>query len=206
MADAQTRRPGRPRAGGEDKRERILAEAIALFARKGYAATSVADIAAAAQISKAGLLHHFGSKEGLYSAVLEHRDAVDVLALESGSVWDLLEGFADLMDRNSRTPSMVGLYMAMAVDGTAADHPAHRWLVQHFENAVLTLERAFEQGKTVGIVHPDAPSLALARSVVAIADGIQLQWLCEDVPGGKPVRMGDQMRQLADLIQARWAT
>ncbi|UFU06454.1 TetR/AcrR family transcriptional regulator [Ruania halotolerans] len=205
MVDEQVRRPGRPRAGGEDKRERILSEAVRLFARSGYAATSLSDVAKAAHISKAGLLHHFSSKHALFSAVLEHRDSVDLPAMDSGNIWDLLASFADLMDRNGQTPSMVGLYMVMAVDGTSADHPAHRWLLQHFEHAVLNLERAFEQGKTDGLVHPDAPSLTLARSVVALADGIQLQWLCEGVPGGEPVQMGDQIRQMAELIRARWA-
>ena len=59
--DAQvmtTRRPGRPKAGSEDKKARILAEALTLFSTRGYVATSLADIARAADISKAGLLHH----------------------------------------------------------------------------------------------------------------------------------------------------
>ena len=57
--DAQvmtTRRPGRPKAGSEDKKARILAEALTLFSTRGYVATSLADIARAADISKAGLL------------------------------------------------------------------------------------------------------------------------------------------------------
>ena len=47
--DAQvmtTRRPGRPKAGSEDKKARILAEALTLFSTRGYVATSLADIAA----------------------------------------------------------------------------------------------------------------------------------------------------------------
>ena len=43
--DAQvmtTRRPGRPKAGSEDKKARILAEALTLFSTRGYVATSLA--------------------------------------------------------------------------------------------------------------------------------------------------------------------
>ena len=75
--DAQvmtTRRPGRPKAGSEDKKARILAEALTLFSTRGYVATSLADIARAADISKAGLLHHYSSKDQLLAAVLDERD------------------------------------------------------------------------------------------------------------------------------------
>ncbi|MGY2084052.1 TetR/AcrR family transcriptional regulator [Blastococcus sp. SYSU DS0539] len=48
----------------------ILDRAAALFARRGFAKTSLQDIAAAVGLSKAGLLHHFPSKEALYDAVL----------------------------------------------------------------------------------------------------------------------------------------
>ncbi|MGY2066056.1 TetR/AcrR family transcriptional regulator [Blastococcus sp. SYSU DS0619] len=48
----------------------ILDRAAALFARRGFAKTSLQDIADAVGLSKAGLLHHFPSKEALHDAVL----------------------------------------------------------------------------------------------------------------------------------------
>lgn len=69
-----TRRPGRPKAGSEDKKARILSEALTLFSTRGYVATSLADIARASDISKAGLLHHYSSKDQLLAAVLDERD------------------------------------------------------------------------------------------------------------------------------------
>jgi AcrR family transcriptional regulator len=50
--------------------EGILDRAAALFARRGFAKTSVQDVADAVGLSKAGLLHHFPSKEALREAVL----------------------------------------------------------------------------------------------------------------------------------------
>jgi len=50
--------------------EGILERAAALFARRGFAKTSVQDIADAVGLSKAGLLHHFPSKDALHEAVL----------------------------------------------------------------------------------------------------------------------------------------
>jgi AcrR family transcriptional regulator len=53
------------------RRETILKGAAAAFAEKGYAGTSMEDVAAAAGITKLIVYRHFGSKEELYDAVLE---------------------------------------------------------------------------------------------------------------------------------------
>ncbi len=52
-------------------RERLLAAAAELFARKGYAATSVGEIVAAAGVTKPTLYYHFRSKEGLYLEMMQ---------------------------------------------------------------------------------------------------------------------------------------
>ena len=55
--------------------EQILDRAAALFARHGFEQTSVQEVADAVGLSKAGLLHHFPSKDALHAAVLAHADA-----------------------------------------------------------------------------------------------------------------------------------
>lgn len=52
-------------------RERLLREAADIFSRKGYAATSVGEIVAAAGVTKPVLYYHFESKEGLYLNLME---------------------------------------------------------------------------------------------------------------------------------------
>ena len=47
-------------------RERLLAASLELFTKKGYAATSVREIVAAAGVTKPVLYYYFGSKEGIY--------------------------------------------------------------------------------------------------------------------------------------------
>lgn len=54
-----------------ERREQILAAATRAFARAGFAATSLDDIAAEAQISRVILYRHFDSKAALYRAVLD---------------------------------------------------------------------------------------------------------------------------------------
>ena len=55
----------------QEKRHRILKNALALFSVHSYSGTSMDAIAAAADISKPTLYDYFGNKEGLFSAVLE---------------------------------------------------------------------------------------------------------------------------------------
>src|ERR687888_598164 len=61
-------------AAPASSRARILAVAREEFAGRGFKAARLQDIAERAGLSHPTLLYHFGSKEGLYSAVIE--DAV----------------------------------------------------------------------------------------------------------------------------------
>ncbi|MFG1707549.1 TetR/AcrR family transcriptional regulator [Nonomuraea sp. M3C6] len=85
-------------------RERIIDEALRLFAERGYSATSVAEIEAASGLSPGagGLYRHFKSKyEVLSAAINEHasrtRSQVAVSLAELGS----MEGAVDLEERLS---------------------------------------------------------------------------------------------------------
>ena len=55
----------------EDLRDRIVRTALALFQDKGYRATSLGDIIAAANCSTGGFYHHFSSKDDLLFLIHE---------------------------------------------------------------------------------------------------------------------------------------
>lgn len=86
---------GVPRADREDQ---IVGIATEVFGTQGYAATSVADIAERAGISKPLIYQYFGSKEGLFRACL-HR-AGDILA---GEMERIARGDAVGLERALRT-------------------------------------------------------------------------------------------------------
>ena len=241
-APARRRGPGRPRAGSEDKRARILNEAVVLFGEHGYAGTSLADIANAADISKAGLLHHFSSKDELFAKVLERRDQEDALSIlvESpateedvveapvGTVsnvdtlgaadsvaeleadpWTLLDRYIELLERNVAHRDLTAIYTATAVSVLDAAHPAHRWMADHLNGAVERFESSFEAGKAAGRVDPQMPSRLVARSLVALTDGLQLQWLCSTTPEtAASESLGTdlvaEIRLYVDCLRSQW--
>src|SRR5690349_14694811 len=110
--------PRQPRTGVDDQ---ILDRAAALFARHGFEQTSLQAVADAVGLSKAGLLHHFPSKEALRAAALtqaQHlgRQAVDsVRELPAGPERDR-QAIEVLVDIALAHPGLVALLLAPAMD------------------------------------------------------------------------------------------
>jgi AcrR family transcriptional regulator len=68
---ARKRRPGRPRkADAGDTKTTLQRAALRLFARRGYAGTSVRAIAGEVGLSESVLYAHFASKQAIFDAVL----------------------------------------------------------------------------------------------------------------------------------------
>jgi AcrR family transcriptional regulator len=61
----------RKRLSGEQRRAAILDSALAVFAGRGYHASSIDDIAREGGVSKALIYEHFDSKQKLYEELLE---------------------------------------------------------------------------------------------------------------------------------------
>jgi AcrR family transcriptional regulator len=81
----------RPSKAGGSTPERIVATAERMFAERGLEAVSLRDITNACQANSAAIHYHFGSKDELVRAILEHRAAelakrrdVYLAAIEAG--------------------------------------------------------------------------------------------------------------------------
>ena len=66
-AEIQPRRRGRP----QSKRDDIVTAAVEVFLEKGYAGTSISEVAKAAGVIKATIYSHFKDKEQLFTAIIE---------------------------------------------------------------------------------------------------------------------------------------
>ncbi|MEC5387313.1 CerR family C-terminal domain-containing protein [Uliginosibacterium sp. H3] len=75
-----TKSLNRRRTDGDATRERLLEAGGELFAADGYATTTAKAVAARAEVSLSLIHYYFGSREGLYQAVLieAHRRLVDL--------------------------------------------------------------------------------------------------------------------------------
>jgi AcrR family transcriptional regulator len=75
MARTSTRRGARTQQERSDETtSKIVRAASATFAAKGFAATSIDDINAAANVTRGALYHHFASKTDVFRVVFEEKE------------------------------------------------------------------------------------------------------------------------------------
>ncbi|MCV7096759.1 TetR/AcrR family transcriptional regulator [Mycobacterium kubicae] len=130
----------------------ILEAAADLFAERGPAATSIRDIAARSKVNHGLVFRHFGTKEQLVGAVLDHLGATLTGLLHSGAAPDVVD---QAMDRQMR------VWARTLLDG----YPAEQ-LQTRFPNVAELLEQVRSR-------HTDD---ATARMAVAHALALQLGW------------------------------
>lgn len=74
-----------PRLGADERKEQLLAAALETFGAKGFNATSMNDVAAAAGVTKPVLYQHFESKHQLYLELLSDIGASLITAIEEAT-------------------------------------------------------------------------------------------------------------------------
>lgn len=129
----------------------IRIAAMELFAERGYAEVTVRQIASAAGVSPALVIHHYGSKDNL-RAVLGERVAAFVESMlaelarvtDKGGSASVAELFADRLDRE---PGMAGYVRRLLADGG----PAGVALFERLYHVTVAGMRALEQA---GVIRP----------------------------------------------------
>ena len=167
-------------AKGRATRRQILDEAMTLFGEVGYRSASLREIAARCGISHPGLLHHFASKEALLGAVLERRDALDAERFPSrGSGTDQLQTLVDVVEHNAHVPGIVELFAALSTEAVAPDHPAHGYFVGRYARTREGLAASLEVTRAQGALRDGVDPALAAVVIVAVMDGLQVQWLLD---------------------------
>lgn len=166
------------RARGSETRQEILSAAIDLIARRGSRGVSLGEIATAAGVSKAGLLHHFATKEALLHAALDVRDELDLHVQPSyGAVG--LEVFDDveaIVQDWTRRPTTLGLFTELLAENLNPEDALHERLVNRATAVHANLARALEAGKDRGDVRSDADSDVVAHTIIAFVNGLETYW------------------------------
>lgn len=175
-----TRRQQRPRPETAARRREILRAALEIFGQKGFNNGPLAEIADAVDMTHAGILHHFGSKDRLLVEVLRYRDESDVEGLDEQHIPGGTELFRHLVRtafRNEERPGIVQAYAVLSAESVTDGNPGR----SYFEERYTVLRGELADALRVmceerGITAPDTIARASA-SVLAVMDGLQVQWL-----------------------------
>jgi AcrR family transcriptional regulator len=164
---------------GVAKRAEILETALALVARQGFHQTSVRDIARAVGLTQAGLLYYFESKDDLWVAILRKRDEID--ADKGPDDPDPAGTFASLVGHNADVPGLVQMFTNLsAAAATDPEHPAHEYFRERYRSVRASLAAGIGRMQASGRLDDDIDPEALASILMAVSDGMQLQWMFDD--------------------------
>lgn len=179
-----------PYEKGEAKRSEILHAALEIFAAEGYRGTSLRKVAAKCSLSLPGLMHYFDSKEDLLTQVLRMRDeTARVRQVER----DDPKSYREIIREGAKTPGLVELFVSMAAAASDPAHPAHAHFAERYpvlrERVADFVRARAEEGR----INTSIPPERLAVLFIAVADGIQLQWLID--------RSTDMEQPIEDLMR-----
>ena len=162
------------------RRQDILRAALQTFGSRGYNKAPLTEIADQVDMTHAGILHHFGSKDRLLLEVLSYRDQTDVAHLADQHIPDGIELFRHLVRTailNSERAGIVQAYAVLSAESVTDDHPAREFFEGRYKTLRGEVRHAFEivcaeNGVTDRTSIDDA-----AAAILAVMDGLQVQWL-----------------------------
>lgn len=175
-ANGQVRGPYAKTAG---RVEHILDTATQLFAITGYRAATMKDIAQRAEMSQTGLMHHFPTKLDLLIAVLRRQDELDEMLAQLDEGKPPAERLVALATQMKERPAVLALYAVLSAEATAPDHPAHDYFVERYERLRRQTTAAFAALQEDAVLRPGTDPAILCRMLLALLDGLQLQWLLD---------------------------
>lgn len=181
---------------------RVLQTARRLFAARGYASVGLEEVASQSDVTRGAVYHHFGSKLGLFEAVLAEvqrsvADAVDRCASQVGDPWAGLEigcrAFltASLGDDARR----IMLIDAPAVLGWNA------WRRHDAANAARLLDDVLRELSDAGLLA--AVSVEAASTLLSGAMNEAALWIADsDEPGVATEKAWDVLRRMLGALHA----
>lgn len=159
----------------EDSRAAILNAAVNLFGECGYYGTSLQKIANTVGMTKAGVLHHIGSKEGLLDIVLNevYDDGTDTVLNHYSHVERPLiaQMWREIVAINAQRPEQVHMFSTLDAESIDPKHPAHDYFRDRDQHTIdVALQTKWVVPKGINIRY-------LIEAGFSMMDGIQLRWL-----------------------------
>ncbi|HZY17740.1 MAG TPA: TetR/AcrR family transcriptional regulator [Ramlibacter sp.] len=160
-------------AGYDDQRELILARAAHLFAQRGYATTSMSEVAEACGLSKATLYHYYRDKDALLFSIADtHIERLERLVDQAQA-----EGH----DAEGRMRSLIRRLLQEYADAQDAHRVLTgevRFLPAADRQRILDRERRVVAGfaEVVAALRPDLQAAALAKPLTMLLFGM-VNWM-----------------------------
>ncbi|GAA1576422.1 TetR/AcrR family transcriptional regulator [Kribbella hippodromi] len=178
-----TKRAGRkvqPR--GESRREELLKAAATLFAERGYASTSISDVASAVGVTQQALLYYFGNKVGLLHAVIDQRDGMSLeFARELAEIGGVaaIEQLPRYAHRNLADPDLARLFTVLVTENLQPGDVAHDHFVTRYRNLRALIEQMITTGQETGDFSAAVNPRLKATEILAFIEGLNTQWLLD---------------------------
>ena len=185
--------------------ERILTTALDLFGKKGYDATAVREICEAAGITKPTLYHFFGSKDGVFQALVhagfqQYRAIVDAAMSSPGSFEERVKVLAKSVFKSASTKPLFWRFIHTVIwapPGTAM--PQAESCTQFYDGVVSVLAVAEQEAIARGEIVPGstkARMLILMGAISEAATGF--------VIAGKPELTPELADEIVETIVNGW--
>lgn len=167
-----------------DTRDRILEAAGRVFARKGYNASSLDQVAREAGMTKGAIYWHFSSKNDLFFALLDSRFQLHTAPLSEDVSRAVANGdpkaaitaiFRDILHRLRQDEDWPRLYLEFM--GQARDAEVRARLSRYYDESWQLAASLIEQMKQGGVYPPHIDAKALAMFWTSLVDGLLLAWL-----------------------------
>ena len=159
-------------------RERLFRSALDLFARKGFAETTVEDITEAADVGKGTFFNYFPSKDHILLAFGEMqlaklRDAVEEARDSSAPLSQYLRSLSVRMTQEPmRNPAIVRALLLAYLSST----PVREAMLDMQKRVLALHSEMIELGQQRGEVRDDLPAVELAQAFRQTIFGTLLMW------------------------------
>ena len=168
-----------PYAKTAKRRQEIVDAATNVFATRGYHGGSLRDISRQIGLSLTSVVHHFPAKSDLLAAVLENADHAGYWFGDHARVNGVKAAIIELVVHNLDRPELLRLLAIVSSEASDPEHPAHGWFVRRYENFAAELERLLAYDVEEGRLPSDVDAEQAAHLIIAVWDGLQLQWLLD---------------------------
>lgn len=187
-------------------RSAIVAAATRLFARRGFAETSMRQIAEAAGVSKAAIYHHFRDKDRLYRSLLE--EAIDSLTRAMKRVLDdgpapgaLARAVALHLQFATEHADLLRVLVAEELRPTDPRKRMGNVIARHREEELAIFQTVLERGIARGEFKPVDPVLS-AQALSAVIHVLDVGMLSADQPLPVSETVGNMMDVLLNGLGA----